>query len=119
MREKVIEAVLPRAGLLDAKTKIYVNPTGLFIVGGPNGDTGLTGRKISSTATAGGRATEAVHFRARILRRLIAALPTLRVMSPRIWLQPASLANVKFNWPTPSALLNPFQCWWTRLELAK
>ena len=45
MREKVIEAVLP-AGLLDAKTKIYVNPTGLFIVGGPNGDTGLTGRKI-------------------------------------------------------------------------
>jgi len=45
MREKVIEAVLP-AGLLDANTKIYVNPTGLFIVGGPNGDTGLTGRKI-------------------------------------------------------------------------
>ena len=45
MREKVIEAVLP-AGLLDASTKIYVNPTGLFIVGGPNGDTGLTGRKI-------------------------------------------------------------------------
>jgi S-adenosylmethionine synthetase len=45
MREKVIEAVLP-AGLLDAETKIYVNPTGLFIVGGPNGDTGLTGRKI-------------------------------------------------------------------------
>jgi len=45
MREKVIEAVL-RAGLLDAKTKIYVNPTGLFIVGGPNGDTGLKGRKI-------------------------------------------------------------------------
>ena len=45
MREKVIEAVLP-AGLLDARTKIYVNPTGLFIVGGPNGDTGLTGRKI-------------------------------------------------------------------------
>jgi S-adenosylmethionine synthetase len=45
MREKVIEVVLP-AGLLDASTKIYVNPTGLFIVGGPNGDTGLTGRKI-------------------------------------------------------------------------
>ena len=42
---EVIGAVIP-AALLDAATKIFVNPTGRFVVGGPAGDTGLTGRKI-------------------------------------------------------------------------
>ena len=43
--EHVINAVVPPE-LLDDKTKIYVNPTGRFVVGGPMGDAGLTGRKI-------------------------------------------------------------------------
>ncbi len=43
--QQVISPVIP-AGLMDEETKIFVNPTGRFVVGGPQGDSGLTGRKI-------------------------------------------------------------------------
>jgi S-adenosylmethionine synthetase len=43
--ENVINVVIP-AALLDEKTKLHINPTGRFVIGGPHGDTGLTGRKI-------------------------------------------------------------------------
>ena len=45
IRERVIEPVIP-SELMDENTKIYINPTGRFVVGGPVGDSGLTGRKI-------------------------------------------------------------------------
>nr|AGT02615.1 methionine adenosyltransferase [Strigomonas oncopelti] len=45
LMEKVIRAVIP-ANMLDADTKYWINPTGRFVIGGPHGDAGLTGRKI-------------------------------------------------------------------------
>ena len=45
VRTHIIDAVVP-AGMVDANTKYHINPTGRFVIGGPHGDTGLTGRKI-------------------------------------------------------------------------
>ncbi|BBK27874.1 methionine adenosyltransferase [Staphylococcus arlettae] len=45
IKQHVIEPTVPTA-LLDAETKFYINPTGRFVIGGPQGDAGLTGRKI-------------------------------------------------------------------------
>ena len=45
IKKYVLDPVLP-ADMVDADTKIYINPTGRFVIGGPNGDSGLTGRKI-------------------------------------------------------------------------
>jgi S-adenosylmethionine synthetase len=45
VKKHIIDAVLP-TGMVDSGTKYHINPTGRFVVGGPHGDTGLTGRKI-------------------------------------------------------------------------
>ena len=45
IRKEVIDAVIP-SNMIDDRTIIYINPTGRFVIGGPNGDSGLTGRKI-------------------------------------------------------------------------
>jgi len=46
LKKYVVEPVLGKNGLLDDRTKYYINPTGRFVTGGPHGDSGLTGRKI-------------------------------------------------------------------------
>ena len=45
IRKYIIQPVLP-ANMIDSQTKFHINPTGRFVIGGPHGDTGLTGRKI-------------------------------------------------------------------------
>ena len=45
LKEQVLDVILPKE-LISNETKIYINPTGRFVIGGPNGDSGLTGRKI-------------------------------------------------------------------------
>src|SRR6202165_1560535 len=45
VKKHIIDFVVP-AGMVDSQTKYHINPTGRFVVGGPHGDTGVTGRKI-------------------------------------------------------------------------
>ena len=45
VRNRIIDAIIP-AAMMDKHTKVYINPTGRFVVGGPHGDAGVTGRKI-------------------------------------------------------------------------
>ena len=45
VKKLIIDPVMP-AGMIDSQTKFHINPTGRFVIGGPHGDTGLTGRKI-------------------------------------------------------------------------
>jgi S-adenosylmethionine synthetase len=45
VRRHIIDPIMPK-GMTDGKTSYHINPTGLFVIGGPHGDTGLTGRKI-------------------------------------------------------------------------
>ena len=45
VKKYVIDAVIPE-GMMNEQTKVFINPTGRFVIGGPNGDSGLTGRKI-------------------------------------------------------------------------
>ena len=45
IKKYVFDAIIPE-GMVDEKTKIFINPTGRFVIGGPHGDSGLTGRKI-------------------------------------------------------------------------
>jgi len=55
MIEAVVKPIIP-AGMIDDRTRYFVNPTGLFVIGGPQSDTGMTGRKII-VDTYGGMAT--------------------------------------------------------------
>ena len=66
--EKVIKPLVP-AHLLDDKTIFHINPSGLFTIGGPEGDAGLTAARSSSTPTVVGALTVAVLSRARTPRR--------------------------------------------------
>jgi S-adenosylmethionine synthetase len=45
LTERIVKRIVP-ASMMDAKTRIFINPTGRFVIGGPQGDSGLTGRKI-------------------------------------------------------------------------
>ena len=82
IREHVIKHTVS-AELLDDNTKYHINPTGRFVTGGPQGDSGLTGRKIIVDTYGGYAPHGGGAFLARIRPKSIAQLPTWRATSPR------------------------------------
>ena len=114
----VIQATLP-ASLLDENTKYHINPTGRFVIGGPMGDTGLTGRKIIVDTYGGMAVTVVARSAARIRRKWIAPPRTWRATLPRTSSPPALPTVPKFSSLTPSASPSRSACWWKHSVLAR
>ena len=94
MLEYVVRPTIP-AELLDENTRYFINPTGRFVVGGPQGDSGLTGRKII-VDTYGGAARHG------------GGAFSGRTSWPLAW-----PAGARCSWPTPSAWPSRSPSWWT------
>ena len=80
--EPYIREVLP-SGWITANTEWHVNPTGKFVIGGPDGDAGLTGRKIIVDTYGGAAPTAAARFPAKTRPRLTARRPMQHATSPK------------------------------------
>merc|ERR1712216_67663 len=106
LKEKVIKAVVP-AKYLDDKTIYHINPSGKFTIGGPEGDGGLTGRKIIIDTYGGWGAHGGVLSRARTPPRWTARRPTTAAGSPSRSLPLASASAASSSCPTPSACPPP------------
>ena len=116
IRREVIEKVIP-AELLDENTKYYINPTGRFVVGGPQGDSGLTGRKIivdtyGGYARHGGGAfsgkdptkvDRSAAYAARWVAKNVVAAGLADQVRGRSWPTPSALPSRFPSWSIPSA----------------
>ena len=105
LREELLEFVIQPALRIfpaDEDTEILINPSGRFVLGGIEADTGLTGRKLMVTPTVGWPPTAAARCPARMGPRWTAAAPTWPAASPRILWPPASRRNARSPWPMPS-----------------
>ena len=112
--EQIVKPVLEPTGLLDKDTKYYINPTGRFVVGGPHGDAGLTGRKIIVDTYGGmgrhgggafsGKDPSKVDRSAAYMARYIAK---------------NIVAAGLFSFRTQSAFRTQFQSWLRLLELKR
>ncbi len=106
IKREVIDAIVPKE-LMRPETKIFINPTGRFVIGGPQGDSGLTGRKIIVAPTAAWDVTAAALSPARTRPRSTArAAYAARYVAKNI--VAARLAqSARSSWPTQSAWRHP------------
>ena len=105
--DKVIRAVIP-AALLDEHTKYFINPTGRFVIGGPQGDSGLTGRKIIVDTYGGYARHGGGAFSGKDPSKVDRSAAYAARWWPRAW-----PAGARCSWPMPSAWRSPCRSWWT------
>ena len=98
MARRHVEKVLPE-GWMCPEDHFYVNPTGRFVIGGPVGDAGLTGRKIIVDTYGGAAPHGGGAFSARTRPRLTARRPMRPVGWRRTWLQPGLQTAAPFRFP--------------------
>jgi len=107
--EEIIKPVIP-ASLIKGDIKYLINPTGRFVVGGPQGDCGLTGRKIIVDTYGGAPRTAAARSPARTPPRSTGRPPTPRAMWQKTSLPPGSPAAAWCRCRTPSGSRGPRRC---------
>ena len=112
IRREVIEKVIP-AELLDENTKYYINPTGRFVVGGPQGDTGLTGRKIIVDTYGGYARHGGGAFSGKDPSKVDRSAAYAARWVAKTWLPRAWPPSARSSWPMPSAWQSPSPSWWT------
>lgn len=108
VKEQVIKAVIP-AEYLDDQTKYFINPTGRFVIGGPQGDAGLTGRKIIVDTYGGAAHHGGGPSPVRTPPRWTVRLVTPPATSPRTWLPLATQRSWKSKLPTRLGWPSRFQ----------
>jgi S-adenosylmethionine synthetase len=99
VKKHIIDQVIP-SNMVDSATKYHINPTGRFVIGGPHGDTGLTGRKIIVDTYGGMGRHGGGAFSARTRRRWTARRATWRATWRRTLLRPALPSAAKCSWLT-------------------
>ncbi len=107
--EKIVKAVLPKS-MLTKDTEYLINPTGNFVVGGPQGDTGLTGRKIIVDTYGGMGRHGGGAFSGKDPSKWTAAPLTWAAGWRRTSSPPASPRKRKCNSPTPSGIRSQSAC---------
>ena len=112
MVEYVVKPIIP-AELLDENTKYFINPTGRFVIGGPVGDSGLTGRKIIVDTYGGFSRHGGGAFSGKDPTRLTEVPLTTQDTSQRILLPQVLPISARFSLHMQSALQSLFLLWLT------
>ncbi len=102
VRKYIFDPVLPE-DMLDEKDPVFINPTGRFVIGGPHGDSGLTGRKIIVDSYGGYARHGGGAFSGKDCTKVDRSAAYAARYVAKILLRPDLPINVKFSFPMRSA----------------